>query len=147
MYFFAECVIFCGKNTRNQTLTFNDFVYVNGIIENNSKHVHFIDKNVNFQRKMHFFKRISRYEKIINYYQILYRSIQKCSKYMNLSILSRNYVFVRDMKNCGDAEMNKLSFFYQKKHTFSTLFFVMKVMTKSMFFHKIGSFDREMFKL
>ena len=58
----------------------------------------------------------------------------KIHTYKNLSTLSRNYVFVRDMKNCGDTEMNKLSFL-SKTHTFSTLIFAM---TKSLFFDKIG---------
>ena len=30
--------------------------------------------------------------------------------------------FVRDMKNCGDAKMNKLSFFIKKAYFFNALF-------------------------
>ena len=53
--------------------------------------------------------------------------------YESINTISK-LCFVRDMKNCGDAEMNKLSFL-SKTHTFSTLIFAM---TKSLFFDKIG---------
>ena len=91
-----------------------------------------------FSMHAYFFKLI---KKINNFLKFWYISIDKCSKYKNLSALSRNYIFWSRYKGLRRRQIERIVILIKKSILFQSCFLLWK---NQNFSTKLVWIDREM---